>query len=238
MHPVGLAPRPGVGDGRLGVVDEVAVVDLAPRRRPGWARPASTSRPHRVASRGSRCRARAAAARASGPTRRTVRASHCLLFGGRARRDQQGHRQVREDRRQRDGRSSAGMTRPETSSRHSPSGSGSVVSPQPPFAASPSGSRVATVIAPPRSNARTWSAAGAGGGQAGVRTEQLGPVAAQGQRRPGDLQLGAPGSSTAVLSVVVPPSRSAPSRSARWSKSTKRRLSGSTRLCSHSSLPW
>ena len=110
-------------------------------------------------------------------------------------------------------------------SRHRPAGSARVVSPHPPRAASPCGSRVTTVTAPPRSKARTWSAATPDAGTAAYDVKSSGRSRRSRSASRTSRSLGWPGRSSATIR-------------ARASKSTGRRLSGSTRLSSRSSEPW
>ena len=145
----------GSGSDAVVVVEEVAVVDVAVRGR--RCRPATTSRPRSASSRPARRRPTAAPARARGAQTSNGPAAHPSSL--RQQGDGIGRQQVC--------RGAPGCRPVETrrpSRDHvdasSPSGSSSVVSPQPPPRARPTGSRVTTVIAPPRSNASTWSAAG------------------------------------------------------------------------------
>ena len=197
VHAVGLPTRPA---GRAAPARSRRAGSRSRPRPPAPARPATTSRRHRGSSR--RPRRRPTAGPASGSGAQTSKRPR--LIGA--------------------PRSRPGARRGSRRRECGPSGSRSTVSPQPPFASSPSGRRVTTVIAPPRSKASTWSAAGPSADHGVVRREQLGSVASQPQRLGGErlLRVGAVDRGTAAAA----------------SKSTGRRLSGSTRLRSPSSVPW
>ena len=122
---------------------------------------------------------------------------------------------------------------PVRTSRHGCTASTIALSCQPPSPARPMGRSVATVTAPPRSNARAWSAPRRRS-RAGGTCEQVGPITAEAQRTGGDQQLRC---ATGVHGGSHPSSNDV-SRARRSAKSTGRRLSGSTNEVSHSSLPW
>ena len=167
-----LTSRPRVGSRRVRVVDQVAVVGLLPRGsqvRP----PASTSRrsPRTISTMSSPTDSR---------SRSALRRPHVERAA-----PWRAHRPVLDEQRRR-GRRRA--RRPPGADRSRQVRA--TVSPQPPFSASPRGSRVTTVTAPPRSKASTCSAAGPSASTRRVRREQLGPVAAQPQRASGERLLG------------------------------------------------
>ena len=80
-----------------------------------------------------------------------------------------------------------------------------VVSCQPPAACSPAGSRVATVSAPPRSKANTWSAAGPGRADGGVPVNSSGRSRRSRSARLVTSSFAAPSSSTSGNAAAVDP---------------------------------
>ncbi len=207
VHAVGLPPRARVGSRCRVVVEEVAVVDSCAGVGHRLGR-ASTSRRRRAPS-ATRCGRRARSDTRSG---RGAQTSKRPRRAASARRPPVAPAARRAGRRAaRPGRTAPpATTRPDSSVDPRPAGAARAsVSPQPPRAASPTGSRVATVTAPPRSKASDVVGRRPGRGTGRVRREQLGPVAPQPQRRAGDAQLGRAGVVESRVRAAAPSSRPA-----------------------------